>query len=372
MNARSDSEPQALLPMPRLLGLGIVAPGAVGCAELAAASKRPPGAPTVERLGDEATLKARRPPRLERMALIAAKEALGTFPVEGLGLVFGTGYGGLAATVELLEGLASRGMAFGSPTAFHQSVHSAVAGQLSLALDVRGPCLTASSRELSGESALKMGLQLLASKRASRVLVVAADEVVPALLSAFRAFGALDRGWVPGEGAAAVLLGEGDSDLSLEHCALAGHPASLLDLAGDSRHLLPLLKGVAQAVGPDPLVSLAAPGPDEDEESSPSTGSGRTEPLPSRSLGKDPADSSTGAVSAERTAVAEVWPGAELVFDTARFGFHPSAGLMRLVAAAMRLRAQPRPGPRCALVHGLAFGGGQSAVVLRHRGSAHR
>ncbi|MGZ6141633.1 MAG: beta-ketoacyl synthase chain length factor, partial [Myxococcaceae bacterium] len=114
-------------------------------------------------------------PRLDRMAFAAVREALGGRALpDSLALVFGTGYGALAATEAFLQSVASRGMAYGSATAFHQSVHHSPAGQLSLLLGIRGPVLTVSQREISGEAALRVGLTLL--DRFEFVLVVAADE----------------------------------------------------------------------------------------------------------------------------------------------------------------------------------------------------
>ena len=173
-----------------ILGLGRVAPNE--------------GQTRLAQIGDEADKAARRLPRVDRLALQVARAALGTSGVEGLGLVVGTGYGGLQATVDFLEGIATRGAAFGSPTAFHQSVHHSPAGQVSLALKITGPSLTCSAREVSGEAALREGIDLLQLGRCARVLVICCDEVVAALESAFRALGAP---WVPSEGAAALLIG---------------------------------------------------------------------------------------------------------------------------------------------------------------------
>lgn len=187
------------------------------------------GARTLAKLGDEADPRARRLPRLDRMALRVAREALGDAPREGLGLVVGTGWGGLAATVDFLEGLAVRGPPFGSPTAFHESVHHAPAGQISIQLGITGPSLTASARELSGETSLRAALDLLESRRAERVLVVCADEVVPALNHAFAAFGTK---YQPAEGAAALLLGPVDSPVRLKSVTVGAEPAPTLQFAG--------------------------------------------------------------------------------------------------------------------------------------------
>ncbi len=317
-----------------VLGLGIVAPGAAGCAAFGAQLAQPAQAPLkVQAYGDEADPKAKRLPRLDRMTLAAAREALGAAPREGLSVVFGTGYGGLQATVDFLEGVAVRGNAFGSPTAFHQSVHHAPLGQLSIALQIHGACLTASDRELSGESALKVGWELLASGRAERVLVVAADEIVPALVSAYDAFGLLAAGVRPAEGAAAVLLGrQGPSDLWLESVAVTGHPCGSLKRAS-RQEMARLLVAGAATCGASALVSPAVCGLPSDSE--------------------------------ELAALAQVLPEAERVNDEMRVGFNPSGGLLRLVAMALRLRAAGNAG-RGGLIHGLAPGGGQAVTVLRH------
>lgn len=187
------------------------------------------GARTLAKIGDEGDPRARRLPRIDRMALLVARQALGDTPREGLGLVVGTGWGGLAATVDFLEGLAVRGPPFGSPTAFHESVHHAPAGQISIQLGITGPSLTASARELSGETSLRAAWDLLESKRASRVLVVCADEVVPALNNAFAAFGTR---YQPAEGAAALLLGPEGTPVRLKSVEVSAEAAPTLQFAG--------------------------------------------------------------------------------------------------------------------------------------------
>lgn len=302
-----------------VLGLGLVAPNA---------SRR------VESLADEGDAQARRLPRLERMALAAARQALsaqGVVPSPSRALVLGTGYGGLTATVDFLEGLANRGYAFGSPSAFHRSLHHSPTGQLSIALGLRGPSLTVSAREVTGEAALAAGLELLESGRAESVLVVAADEWTPVLDEGFRAFG-VAQDFELGEGAAAVLLGVGAGRFRVERCTLTAHPAAVLRFAAPAQFRPLLQSGLEETAGGEAGVSLAAP--------------------------------TAGVEHAELQVLREVNPRAERWADARPFGFHPSAGLLRLVAAATRLRAAPA-GTACVL-HGLALGGGQALTVLRH------
>ncbi len=199
------------------------------CIAAAAVVAPPLGTPRLEKIGEE-DAKTKRLPRVDRMALAAGKAALlaagGT--AEGLALVVGTNYGGLQATVDFLEGMAARGFSFGSPAAFHESVHHAPAGQLSIALQITGPSLTCSDRELSGETALKAGLDLVALGRATRALVVSADEVVPAFEEAFRAH---QFEQLPQEGAAAVVLAA-DGPVQIDSFELDGPPLGMLRAAG--------------------------------------------------------------------------------------------------------------------------------------------
>ncbi len=194
-----------------ILGMGLLAP--------------PAGQSRVAQIGDDADKAARRLPRVDRMALKVARDALGAESVDGLGLVVGTGYGGLQATVDFLEGISARGAGFGSPTAFHQSVHHSPAGQISLSLKITGPSLTCSAREVSGEAALLEAIDLLSLGRCGRVLVVCSDEVVPALEEAFKAMGAP---WFPSEGAAAVLLGPAGGELEVTSVQLKSQSLSML------------------------------------------------------------------------------------------------------------------------------------------------
>lgn len=191
----------------------------------AAVLSPPPGQPKLEKIGDEADPKTKRLPRIDRLAIAVARAALGSTPTDGLALVVGTGFGGLQATVDFLEGLAARGPQFGSPTAFHESVHHAPAGQISILLGITGLSLTCSARELSGETALKAGVDLIAAGRAKRVLVVSTEEVVPALEAAYRAFGSTLK---LAEGAAAVVLTSEKTDVELARVEISARPTATL------------------------------------------------------------------------------------------------------------------------------------------------
>ncbi len=305
-------------------GLGVVAPGAVGCAAFLGRLAAPPRPDRVpEDLGDSADRKLSRLTRLERMAIAAAREALGSFPVEGTALIVGTAYARIAAASDFLEGLAQRGLEHGSPFAFYQSVYHALAGQLGIQLGMKGLGLTISARELSAESALRVGFDLLAAQKVERVLIVAADDVVPALADFLPPGHPVRAGWhgpsaaVADAGAAALLLSREPSNLTVEGCELHNHRAARDRLASPAQTRGPLERAFG-AVAKGTLFSS--------------------------SLGEPP-------------------PGdAEVLDDHLRLGPNPSAGLLRVVAALLRLRERPLAGR--AVVQGLALGGGQAVTQL--------
>lgn len=262
-------------------------------------------------------------PRLERMTFAAVREALEGGPVpKSLALVFGTGHGGLGATEAFLRSIASRGMGYGSATAFHQSVHHSPAGQLSIVLGIHGPSLTVSQGNISGEAALRVGITLL--ERFEYVLVVAADETIPFLEAAHRAFGTQCE---LGEGAGAVLLGRRPIAVDFARCELLSHPVSARRFAPVSRFGPPL--SAALVASGARAISLAAPEPE-----------------------------------IERMERARIGPKIQ-VLDTpaSRVGFHSSGGLIRIVLAARQLLQED--GRSTCLVHGLARGGAQAITVLR-------
>jgi hypothetical protein len=212
--------------------------------------------------------KAKRLPKVDRIALAVARSALGSASADGVALIVGTCYGGLQATVDFLEGVATRGPAFGSPTAFHESVHHAPAGQISILLGMTGLSLTCSDRELSGETALKAGADLIGGVRARGALIVCADELVPALTGAFQSFGSTLE---PGEGAAALLLTAEPTDVELTGVRLTSQVSSTLRFScppaeaqlNPSRGLIRVAEAYARLKaggGPERVVSFAQGG----------------------------------------------------------------------------------------------------------------
>jgi hypothetical protein len=170
-------------------GFAIVLPAEAGGTEMLVAS----GSVDVDRAVAVRTFLAGRVPRrmLRRMTTlgsmvvgggIAALEHAG---VEGedlahAGSVFGTAYGEIAVACRLFEGGLDAGI---SPTAFHNSVHNASLGYLSMFGGVRGPSLAVSDSTLSGEEAVLEAMSLLEEGAASLVVVGSGDESCPSLFS---------------------------------------------------------------------------------------------------------------------------------------------------------------------------------------------
>jgi hypothetical protein len=213
-------------------------------------------------------------------------------------------------------------MAFGSATAFHQSVHHSPAGQLSLVLGICGPTLTLSQGNISGEAALRVGITLL--ERFEHVLVVAADEMIPFLEAAYRAFRAR---FEIGEGAGAILLGRQPAAVEVARCELLSHPTSARRFATAAQFGPPL--SAALVASGARTISIAAPEPE---------------------IGR-----------MERT---RIDPKVQVLDPPAGgFGSHPSGGLVRIVLAARQLLETN--GKSTCLVHGLSLGGAQAITVVR-------
>ncbi len=235
-------------------GLGVVGPCGVGVAPLAAAlaSGRAPAAVAVDRsagfhrglgsrkalLTRDAELAALLPPgasrRMSRPARFAVAATQLALADAGLAdadralhsetaIVSGTAFGPPLVTEQLLRQIFGAGPESASPALFSESVASAAASQVAMAIRARGPNIAFTGREASDLLALGAGFRLLALRQAERVLVLVVDEMIPllhALLDRFRALARpgsdglevarpFDRrrdGFVVSEGAVVALL----------------------------------------------------------------------------------------------------------------------------------------------------------------------
>ncbi|MBW2260918.1 MAG: beta-ketoacyl synthase chain length factor [Deltaproteobacteria bacterium] len=129
---------------------------------------------------------ARRMTRLGAMVVCGADAALedaglGTREMQaGIASVLGTSYGEIAVACKLFEQGLEPGL---SPTAFHNSVHNAPLGYLSIFSGLRGPSLTISDATLSGEESVCEAVSLLEEGAAEAVVAGSGDESCPSIFS---------------------------------------------------------------------------------------------------------------------------------------------------------------------------------------------
>lgn len=150
-------------------------------------------------------------PRTHALALAAAREAMIKSPEAPDAVVLGTTTGGISRTEELMKA--------GDRDARKYVLHSAgsVAEAVAREVGCRGSVLTVSTACSSGAVAVKIGMELLRSGRARRVLVGGADSLCRLTYYGFNSLQLVDpdgahpfdhnrRGLAVGEGAVLLLL----------------------------------------------------------------------------------------------------------------------------------------------------------------------
>jgi hypothetical protein len=105
----------------------------------------------------------------------AAVDGLGPPRDPATGVIVGTAWGTVEATLRLADSISDYGDVGSSPTAFITSVHHHPAGGLGELLGLHGPTNTVSMGACSGLGALRTAGLLLAQGRCPAVLVIAAD-----------------------------------------------------------------------------------------------------------------------------------------------------------------------------------------------------
>ncbi len=140
-------------------------------------------------------------------------------------LVVGSCFGNQRETQKYMERVLRRGPGAGQPILFPNLVLNAAGGYAAIELSIRGPNVSASEHEASGEIAVATAVDLLRAGMCDRVVVGGADEFGSVYLGALRerrllapessptpARGDARRGQiVPGEGAAALVLEREDA-----------------------------------------------------------------------------------------------------------------------------------------------------------------
>ena len=128
----------------------------------------------------------RRFDQLSRMALLSAHLALEDAGAENpdpsrIGMVFGTAHGPQLTAFAFQDGLLDDANRFASPTLFANSVHNALASQVSIAMNIEGPCQTVTTFGQTVVVALEIARRWLDGGEVDLVLVGLGDEVSPLL-----------------------------------------------------------------------------------------------------------------------------------------------------------------------------------------------
>ncbi|WPR75901.1 beta-ketoacyl synthase chain length factor [Algoriphagus sp. NG3] len=133
----------------------------------------------------------RRMSKITKMALLCGLTVSGNSTLDWDAIIVGTGLGNLADTEKfLLNSFSQTGLV--SPTAFTQSSHNTLSGQLALQLKNHGYNMTHVQRSLSFENALK-DAALQCKLGSKNILLGAADEHIPLLDSLAQDMGYSDE-----------------------------------------------------------------------------------------------------------------------------------------------------------------------------------
>jgi 3-oxoacyl-[acyl-carrier-protein] synthase II len=122
----------------------------------------------------------------------------GGYDSERSAISFGTGLGCLLTNAAYNSRLVEGGPRAASPRLFAYTVSSAAAGEVSIALGIRGPNLTSHHGLAAGLGALGYGADLIELGRADMVLAGGADALGPEIIEGLDAMGVLAA--VPGRG----------------------------------------------------------------------------------------------------------------------------------------------------------------------------
>lgn len=120
----------------------------------------------------------RRLGKLLKRAMVAGKNCLVEAEVEVPGaIITGTGLGCLEDTERFLNTVLEDELAMLSPTAFIQSTHNTISGQIALMLKCHGYNTTYAQRSNSFENAVEDALLMLQQNEVNTILVGASDEI---------------------------------------------------------------------------------------------------------------------------------------------------------------------------------------------------
>ena len=154
----------------------------------------------------------RRMSKIIRMGVACSKKVLETAEIEQFdAIIIGTGLGCLSDTIKFLNNMNDNDEKLLNPTAFIQSTHNTVSGQIALLLNCKNYNFTFSQQSVSFETALLDAFIKLQDEENSNILLGGLDEITS---ETFEYYQKLDctKNYIPGEGASFFALTNKKSD----------------------------------------------------------------------------------------------------------------------------------------------------------------
>jgi len=214
-----------------IIGIGALTPAGSGWAGLKPSTPPLPAqirslrrldtAFPVQRIDDAALLEGASEPRLRRASRItlmlaaAARQALGEQPRKRLGLVGAFFTGPCHFSRRFFEPVIQRGPSFASPALFPETVYNSSLSHLAHLLGVDGSCYAIVGDDSAWVSALQVASLWLDLGQVDAVLVVGGEELDVSALEAYNSAGWLKNGFVPAEGASAILVNRAGGDSAM-------------------------------------------------------------------------------------------------------------------------------------------------------------
>ena len=168
--------------------------------------------------------KLRRIKKYSRLAALAAclalQDAGRNIPCQcsDMAVIIASGYGASSTTFAFLDDVILEGECFASPTLFSNSVHSSASSNVTILLEIRGPCLTVTQFEMSTVAALLNAQVWLEENKVDFILLGGVDQINQVLLYCYHSFWGGEipheimplhydiQTAIPGEGAAFMVL----------------------------------------------------------------------------------------------------------------------------------------------------------------------
>jgi 3-oxoacyl-(acyl-carrier-protein) synthase len=190
-------------------GIGVIGPGAI--VEKIITAPLPPGKGLVHSCGapDVAALtlnQRRRSSRLQKMALVTARQSHPPDALQRVTVAIGTGLGCLEDAGTFIENHIAKDEREPMPSRFPNSVHNSPAGQVAMDQGARAMNSAPTVGEITFECALWQCMSQLAIDEADCALAGAVDEVDKYLLKIGQRWGVWNETTKPGEGAVVASL----------------------------------------------------------------------------------------------------------------------------------------------------------------------